>query len=53
MLYFNQIDIHVREFVWEGDADGEAINIAFGGDPEKRKEWIRKYNQVDSLVQKL
>ncbi|KAF3607446.1 hypothetical protein DY000_02051147 [Brassica cretica] len=49
MLYFNQIDIHVREFVWEGDADGEAINIAFGGDPEKRKEWIRNNNQVDSL----
>lgn len=42
--YFANIESHRKEFVWEGDEDGEAINMAFSKKKvEERKDWLRNY----------
>jgi len=42
--YFSNIASHRKEFVWDGDDDGQAIEMAFSKKKvEERKEWLRSY----------
>ncbi|PPR98423.1 hypothetical protein GOBAR_AA22235 [Gossypium barbadense] len=42
--YFKDIDKHMKEFVWEGDRDGDAIELAFSKKKiEARKNWLRQF----------
>ncbi|KAL4291801.1 hypothetical protein GQ457_14G024050 [Hibiscus cannabinus] len=42
--YFKEIDKHKKEFVWEGDHDGDSIELAFSKKKiEARKNWLRQF----------
>ncbi|KAE8670742.1 DNA topoisomerase 2 [Hibiscus syriacus] len=42
--YFKEINKHKKEFVWEGDQDGDSIELAFSKKKiEARKNWLRHF----------
>ncbi|KAK8484332.1 hypothetical protein V6N11_047370 [Hibiscus sabdariffa] len=42
--YFKELDKHKKEFVWEGDHDGDSIELAFSKKKiEARKNWLRQF----------
>ncbi|XWS74968.1 hypothetical protein CRYUN_Cryun01aG0044300 [Craigia yunnanensis] len=42
--YFTDLDKHKKEFLWEGDQDGDAIELAFSKKKiEARKNWLRQF----------
>lgn len=42
--YFAALGHHRKEFVWEGDEDGQAIEMAFSKKKvEERKDWLRAF----------
>lgn len=42
--YFRDLEKHKKDFVWEGDEDGEAIELAFSKKKiEARKNWLRQF----------
>ena len=42
--YFKDLDKHKKQFVWEGDLDGDAIELAFSKKKiEARKNWLRQF----------
>ncbi|KAK9790352.1 hypothetical protein WJX73_001002 [Symbiochloris irregularis] len=42
--YFSDVDRHRKEFVWEGDTDGAALELAFSRKKiEERKQWLQSY----------
>lgn len=42
--YFSRLDQHRKEFVWAGDQDGDAIELAFSKKRiDDRKEWLSNY----------
>lgn len=44
--YFADLDEHVKEFVWGGDNDGEAIEMAFSKKRvDERKTWLQGFTQ--------
>lgn len=44
MEYFDKLDIHKKDFVWENDQDGEAIELAFSKKKiEARKNWLLNF----------
>ncbi|CAA7041898.1 unnamed protein product [Microthlaspi erraticum] len=51
--YFEKLDIHKKDFVWENDQDGEAIELAFSKKKiEARKSWLLKFEPGTHLDQK-
>lgn len=48
--YFRDLAKHKKDFVWEGDEDGEAIELAFSKKKiEARKNWLRQF-EVRSMM---
>ncbi|KAG6408579.1 hypothetical protein SASPL_131595 [Salvia splendens] len=42
--YFRDLEKHKKDFVWENDEDGEAIELAFSKKKiEARKSWLRQF----------
>lgn len=42
--YFQNITLHKKDFVWEDDQDGEAIELAFSKKKiEARKKWLLQF----------
>lgn len=42
--YFREIVKHKKDFVWEDDEDGDAIELAFSKKKiEARKNWLRQF----------
>ncbi|KAK1370457.1 DNA topoisomerase 2 [Heracleum sosnowskyi] len=42
--YFSDLETHKRDFKWDGDDDGDAIEIAFNKKKiEERKNWLRQF----------
>lgn len=42
--YFENISIHKRDFLWQNEDDGKAIDLAFNSDkPEDRRTWLKNY----------
>ncbi|EFN59062.1 hypothetical protein CHLNCDRAFT_137783 [Chlorella variabilis] len=43
--YFANIQSHRKEFVWDGDADGQALEMAFSKKKvEDRKQWLQAFS---------
>lgn len=42
--YFKKFDKLQKNFVWRDAKDDQCIQLAFGKDTDKRKEWLKKYN---------
>jgi DNA topoisomerase II len=38
--YFEDLDKHIKHFVWEDKLDGISIDMAFSKIAEERKAWI-------------
>jgi DNA topoisomerase-2 len=48
--YFKDINKHQLDFAWQGDADGEAIDLAFNKKrADDRKVWINSYTEGDII----
>lgn len=42
--YFKNLDLHKKDFVWEDEQDGEAIELAFSKKKiEARKNWLLNF----------
>ncbi|EFJ45103.1 hypothetical protein VOLCADRAFT_94598 [Volvox carteri f. nagariensis] len=42
--YFSRLNLHRKEFVWTGDEDGDAIELAFSKKRvDDRKEWLSNF----------
>ena len=42
--YFANLEEHKKDFVWQGEQDGEAISMAFAKKRvEERKTWLREF----------
>jgi len=42
--YFSNLGLHKKDFVWEDEQDGEAIELAFSKKKiEARKNWLSSY----------
>lgn len=42
--YFEQLTKHKKDFIWQDDNDGEAIELAFSKKKiEDRKNWLRQF----------
>ncbi|GMI87135.1 topoisomerase II [Hibiscus trionum] len=51
--YFKEIDKHKKEFVWDGDQDGDSIELAFSKKKiEARKNWLRQFEPGTHLDHK-
>ncbi|KAH9774562.1 DNA topoisomerase 2 [Citrus sinensis] len=51
--YFQNITLHKKDFVWEDDQDGEAIELAFSKKKiEARKKWLLQFEPGNHLDQK-
>ncbi|KAJ4711597.1 DNA topoisomerase 2 [Melia azedarach] len=51
--YFHNIDMHKKDFVWEDEQDGEAIELAFSKKKiEARKKWLLQFEPGTHLDQK-
>jgi len=45
--YFSDLGKHRKDFVYKGDADDEAVQLAFGKDKDdlmRRKDWVQSYS---------
>ncbi|EOY18139.1 Topoisomerase II isoform 3 [Theobroma cacao] len=50
--YFKNLDKHRKEFVWQDEQDGEAIELAFSKKKiEARKNWLRQFEPGTHLDQ--
>ncbi|KAK9128716.1 hypothetical protein Syun_017513 [Stephania yunnanensis] len=50
--YFQALDKHRKDFVWEDDQDGDAIDLAFSKKKiEARKNWLRQFEPGTYLDQ--
>ncbi|XP_022152632.1 DNA topoisomerase 2 isoform X2 [Momordica charantia] len=50
--YFEQLGKHKKDFVWQDDHDGEAIELAFSKKKiEERKNWLRHFEPGTHLDQ--
>ncbi|CAL9216144.1 unnamed protein product [Arabidopsis halleri] len=48
--YFENISIHKRDFLWQNEDDGKAIDLAFNSDkPEDRRTWLKNYTSDTHL----
>ncbi|OMO96852.1 DNA topoisomerase II, eukaryotic-type [Corchorus olitorius] len=48
--YFKNLEYHKKEFVWENEHDGEAIELAFSKKKiEARKNWLRQFESGTHL----
>lgn len=48
--YFSDLGTHKKDFIWAGDDDGDAIELAFSKKKiEARKNWLRQF-EVSSTV---
>ena len=48
--YFKDLNKHQLDFAWQGDADGEAIDLAFNKKrADDRKVWINSYTEGDII----
>ncbi|KAK3416892.1 hypothetical protein EUGRSUZ_H02633 [Eucalyptus grandis] len=51
--YFQNLQLHKKDFVWVDDQDGDAIELAFSKKKiEARKTWLRQYEPGTYLDQK-
>ncbi|XP_050387833.1 DNA topoisomerase 2 [Argentina anserina] len=51
--YFQNLDLHKKDFVWIDERDGEAIELAFSKKKiEERKNWLRQFEPGTHLDQK-
>ncbi|KAL6515775.1 DNA topoisomerase 2 [Orobanche hederae] len=51
--YFQNLEMHKKDFVWIDEADGEAIELAFSKKKiEERKNWLRHFEPGTHLDQK-
>ncbi|CAI9103034.1 OLC1v1001450C1 [Oldenlandia corymbosa var. corymbosa] len=51
--YFEDIEKHKKDFIWEDEQDGEAIELAFSKKKiEERKNWLRQFEPGTCLDQK-
>ncbi|KAI8571649.1 hypothetical protein RHMOL_Rhmol01G0136100 [Rhododendron molle] len=51
--YFNDLESHRKDFIWEDEQDGEAIELAFSKKKiEARKNWLRHFEPGTYLDQK-
>ncbi|XP_006296839.2 DNA topoisomerase 2, partial [Capsella rubella] len=51
--YFSNLSLHKKDFVWEDEQDGEAIELAFSKKKiEARKNWLSNYVPGTHLDQK-
>ncbi|XP_030493385.2 DNA topoisomerase 2 isoform X1 [Cannabis sativa] len=51
--YFQNLDMHKKDFMWVDEKDGEAIELAFSKKKiEERKCWLRKFEPGTHLDQK-
>ncbi|KAL0873030.1 hypothetical protein Bca101_022735 [Brassica carinata] len=51
--YFENLNIHQKDFVWEDEQDGEAIELAFSKKKiEARKNWLSHFEPGTHLDQK-
>ncbi|ESQ54348.1 hypothetical protein EUTSA_v10024219mg [Eutrema salsugineum] len=51
--YFKRLDLHKKDFVWEDEQDGEAIELAFSKKKiEARKNWLSNFEAGTHLDQK-
>ncbi|XP_010023678.2 DNA topoisomerase 2 [Eucalyptus grandis] len=51
--YFQNLDMHKKDFVWVDDQDGDAIELAFSKKKiEARKTWLRQFEPGTYLDQK-
>ncbi|CAN8306356.1 unnamed protein product [Cochlearia groenlandica] len=51
--YFSNLDLHKKDFVWEDEQDGEAIELAFSKKKiEARKNWLSNFEPGTHLDQK-
>ncbi|KAF8016230.1 hypothetical protein BT93_H1671 [Corymbia citriodora subsp. variegata] len=51
--YFQNLEMHKKDFVWANDQDGEAIELAFSKKKiEARKTWLRQFEPGTYLDQK-
>ena len=42
--YFANLEKHRKDFIWEDEEDGEAIELAFSKKKiEERKSWLRQF----------
>ena len=42
--YFRDLGTHKKDFIWAGDDDGDAIELAFSKKKiEARKNWLRQF----------
>ncbi|XP_059462496.1 DNA topoisomerase 2 isoform X2 [Corylus avellana] len=50
--YFSNLEMHRKDFIWEDDQDGEAIELAFSKKKiEERKNWLRRFEPGTHLDQ--
>ncbi|KFK39689.1 hypothetical protein AALP_AA3G276300, partial [Arabis alpina] len=51
--YFGNLSLHKKDFVWEDEQDGEAIELAFSKKKiEARKSWLLNFDPANQLDQK-
>ncbi|KAF8097776.1 hypothetical protein N665_0281s0039 [Sinapis alba] len=51
--YFERLNIHKKDFIWEDEQDGEAIELAFSKKKiEARKNWLSHFEPGTHLDQK-
>ncbi|KAL1223306.1 DNA topoisomerase 2 [Cardamine amara subsp. amara] len=51
--YFERLDLHKKDFVWEDEQDGDAIELAFSKKKiDARKNWLSNYVPGTQLDQK-
>ncbi|KAG2241613.1 hypothetical protein Bca52824_090186 [Brassica carinata] len=51
--YFERLNVHKKDFVWEDEQDGEAIELAFSKKKiEARKNWLSHFEPGTHLDQK-
>ncbi|CAH8366429.1 unnamed protein product [Eruca vesicaria subsp. sativa] len=51
--YFESLNVHKKDFVWEDEQDGEAIELAFSKKKiEARKNWLSHFESGTHLDQK-
>ncbi|KAI3440827.1 DNA topoisomerase 2 [Psidium guajava] len=51
--YFQNLEMHKKDFIWVDDQDGEAIELAFSKKKiEARKTWLRQFEPGTYLDQK-
>nr|GEY32209.1 DNA topoisomerase 2 isoform X1 [Tanacetum cinerariifolium] len=43
-MYFGDLDLHIKDFFWVDNEDGDAIELAFSNKKiEERKDWLRAF----------